>query len=317
MMSLLWLPIVLQIVAPIALLTLLAMGREKSDAAWVLTAVSVGLYLGAIAIAGLWLLLPWYTPFLYALLFIAAIVLSLWRAEARGPWPPRKVKGWFMLTARALVCVLILSLAAYAASGQKAPPSAVNLKFPFRQGDYLVVNGGSNTLLNAHLEMRAPRFRAYRGSAYGVDIVRVNRLGFRARGLLPADLGQYTIFGDPIFSPCGGEVLEAIDGVREMTPPRMDRAHMAGNHVLIKCGDVWILLGHMKRGSVAVGREQQVATGDLLGRVGNTGNTNEPHLHIHAQTPGTASEPLSGNPLPIVFDGRFAVRNDLIRAPSE
>jgi murein DD-endopeptidase MepM/ murein hydrolase activator NlpD len=135
--------------------------------------------------------------------------------------------------------------------------------------------------------------------------------------LLPADLTRYTIFGDSIFSPCTGQVVATVDGVHEMTPPRMDRAHMAGNHVLIKCRDVWILLGHMKRGSVAVGREQQVATGDLLGRVGNTGNTNEPHLHIHAQTPGTASEPLSGNPLPIVFDGRFVVRNDLIRAPSE
>jgi hypothetical protein len=316
MLSLLWMPIVLQVLAPIVLLTLLAMGRERNDAAWLLTAVSVGLYLSAVEIAGIRLVLPWYTPILYGLTFIVAVVVSLRRAAARGPWP-RSTAGWFVLTARGFTCVLVLALAAYAAAGQNALSSAINLKFPLRQGTYLVVNGGSNTLLNAHLEMNAPRFHAYRGSSNGIDIVRVNSLGFRARGLLPADLGRYEIFGDSIFSPCSGEVVEAVDGVHEMTPPRMDRAHMAGNHVIIRCGTAWILLAHIRRGSVSVAREQRVATGDFLGRVGNSGNTNEPHLHIHAQTPGTVSEPLGGDPLPIVFDGRFIVRNDLIRTQSE
>jgi hypothetical protein len=316
MLSLFWVPIVLQILAPIVLLTLLAMGGEKSDAAWLLTVVSVGLYLGAVGIAGMWLFLPLYTPVLYDLIFIAAVVFSLRRAEPRGRWP-RGMTGWSVLAARGLACALVLALAAFAVSGRQAPQAPINLQFPLRQGNYLIVNGGSNALLNAHLEMNAPRFHPYRGSANGVDIVRVNGLGFRAKGVLPADLKRYAIFGDSILSPCSGEVVEVQDGIPEMTPPRMDRAHMAGNHVLIKCGHAWILLGHMQRGSVRVARDQQVATGDLLGRVGNTGNTNEPHLHIHAQTPGTSGEPLSGDPLPIVFDGRFVSRNDLIRAPSE
>ena len=312
----LWVPVLLQLLSPIVLLTVLAMGREKSDAAWFLTVVSVGLYLGAVATAGLWLVLPLSTPVVYGLVFMAAVFLSLHRPATRGPWP-HSVTGWSVLAARGLACALVLALAAYAVSGRKAPDSAIDLKFPLRQGNYLVVNGGSNRLVNAHLEMNAARFHAYRGSANGVDIVRVNSLGFRARGLLPTDPTRYTIFGDSIFSPCNGQVVTAVDGVHEMTPPRMDRAHMAGNHVLIKCRDVWILLGHMQRGSVTVRGEQQVAAGDLLGRVGNTGNTNEPHLHIHAQTPGTASEPLSGHPVPIVFGGRFVARNDLIRAQSE
>jgi hypothetical protein len=316
MLSLLWVPIVLQVIAPIVLLTLLAMSRERNDAAWLLTTISVGLYLAAVGIGGIWLVLPWYTPVLYGLTFIAAAVVSLRRAASRGPWPGTTA-GWFVLTARAFVCVLVLALAAYVASGQAAPSSAINLKFPLRQGTYLVVNGGSNTLLNAHLEMNAPRFHAYRGSSNGIDIVRVNNLGFRARGLLPDDLKRYEIFGDSIFSPCGGEVVEAVDGVQEMTPPRMDRGNMAGNHVIIRCKTAWLLLGHMQRGSVRVARDQHVATGDFLGRVGNSGNTNEPHLHVHAQTPGTAREPFSGDPIPILFDGRFFVRSDLIRTQSE
>jgi hypothetical protein len=49
--------------------------------------------------------------------------------------------------------------------------------------------------------------------------------------------------------------------------------------------------------------------------VGNSGNTGEPHLHVHAQRPGSASAPLGGAPLQILFDGRFPVRGDRIEVP--
>lgn len=47
--------------------------------------------------------------------------------------------------------------------------------------------------------------------------------------------------------------------------------------------------------------------------VGNSGNTGEPHGH--AQRPGPATAPLGGEPLPIVFGGRFPVCGDRIGAP--
>jgi len=55
--------------------------------------------------------------------------------------------------------------------------------------------------------------------------------------------------------------------------------------------------------------------GQAVGAVGNTGNTSEPHLHIHAQQRGTATELFSGNPLPVRFDRQFLVRNDRFIAP--
>ena len=83
-----------------------------------------------------------------------------------------------------------------------------------------------------------------------------------------------------------------MDGFQEMTPPEMDRQNLAGNHIILECGGVWVLLGHLQRGSVGVAEGEPIARGQLLARVGNTGNTGEPHLHIHAQRPGTA-EPRS------------------------
>ncbi len=43
----------------------------------------------------------------------------------------------------------------------------------------------------------------------------------------------------------------------------------------------------------------------------------EPHLHIHAQRPGSTIAPLSGEPVPTRFGGRYLVRNDRVRADRE
>jgi len=61
--------------------------------------------------------------------------------------------------------------------------------------------------------------------------------------------------------------------------------------------------------SVRVVAGQELQTGERLGEAGNSGNTGEPHLHIHAQTPGTADAPLAGTPLPIRIGGRYRYRN--------
>ena len=58
-----------------------------------------------------------------------------------------------------------------------------------------------------------------------------------------------------------------------------------------------------------------VAVGEWLGLVGNSGNTGEPHLHIHAQGRGPTEAPLGGDPRPIQFNGQFPVRGDQIEAP--
>ena len=90
---------------------------------------------------------------------------------------------------------------------------------------------------------------------------------------------------------------------------------MAGNHVLLRCQQADVLLGHFKTGSLKVAVGDLVTVGVGIAEVGNSGNTGEPHLHIHAQQAGTVSEPFSGNPLPIHLEGRFLVRSDCISIP--
>jgi hypothetical protein len=95
-----------------------------------------------------------------------------------------------------------------------------------------------------------------------------------------------------------------------MTVPEFDREHMAGNHLIVACGDVHVITAHFRQGSVLARVGDAVALGQKLAEVGNSGGSDEPHLHIHVQTPGTHQAPMSGEPLPARFDGRFLVRGE-------
>ena len=67
-------------------------------------------------------------------------------------------------------------------------------------------------------------------------------------------------------------------------PGHMDSEHAAGNHVVLDLGHgEYALIAHLERGSVVVKVGDRVRTGQLLGRCGNSGNTSEPHVHIHVQ----------------------------------
>jgi hypothetical protein len=198
------------------------------------------------------------------------------------------------------------------------PGPVVNLAFPLAPGRYLVVNGGSDLSTNAHLftlGASEPRFRDWRGQSYGVDLVQLDGLGLRAKGLQPADPRAYRIYGTRMLAPCAGRVVLAVDGLPDMQVPEVDREHIAGNYVMLRCEQADVLLGHLSPGSLQVRAGDAVATGVWLGSVGNSGNTGEPHLHVHAQRPGPVGAPLGGDPLPILLDGRFPMRGDRIGSP--
>ena len=88
----------------------------------------------------------------------------------------------------------------------------------------------------------------------------------------------------------GSEERSRIHPIRELalvlkngltfrpTPEHLHR--VMGNHVILRCGDVYAGFAHLTTGSVAVQAGQQVRVGDVLGRVGHTGNSSAPHLHF-------------------------------------
>ncbi len=170
---------------------------------------------------GLWLVLPWYTPVIYGLALFLAVARSL-----PDRTRPRLPAGRGRMSAAVLTGSLATffgGLALYFLLGWRMPAEVVELAFPLRGGTYLVINGGRHELINAHLKtLDGDRFRPWRGQSYGVDIEKIDQYGARAAGLLPADPAVYAIFGEPVYAPCAGRVIQAVDGIDEMPPPRMD-----------------------------------------------------------------------------------------------
>ena len=77
MLSVHGIPLALQLGAPILLLGWFARGRHASLSQWLAQATVILLHLGALPVAGLWVLLPWYTAAVFATGLVAIALLQV------------------------------------------------------------------------------------------------------------------------------------------------------------------------------------------------------------------------------------------------
>lgn len=311
-----------QIVLPLCLLGWLAFAPASGWLAFGLQLLAIALVLLGMTLAMLWAMPPFWTPYLYWMLFCFIVV---WQLLAGIP-DSNVVWGVGIPHSVALVLLAGLGLlgtylAFTALQGRQRPPvPIVDVAAPFGPGDYLVAHGGSTTMVNVHLQTLNPdvtRFRDYRGQSRALDIFRISALGLHVRGLQPEDPARYVSFGTELLAPCAGRVAKLVDGVPDNPVPVMNREQMAGNYIAIDCGDFYLIMAHFRKGSIRVREGQTVAVGDVLGELGNSGNSSQPHLHIHAQRGLPEQAPLGGEPLALTINGRYPVRNERIRVSGD
>lgn len=309
----------IQFAGPLILVAWVMFLPARSRLGFTFQCLSSAAALAVMALRGIWLLPPWWAPWLFAAMLGVAAWQSWRRIRPFMSALPANWSAWVVLAAYIALGTTSTYGTVTALRSRTTPTAGVmSVAFPLEPGRYLVVNGGSNISTNAHLETLdtgIPRYRAWRGQSYGVDLVELDGFGLRARGIQPANPRAYRIYGARVLAPCAGQVVIAVDGLPDMQVPEVDRDHLAGNHVLLRCAEADVLLGHLQPGSVQVNAGANVTEGDWLGSVGNSGNTGEPHLHIHAQGRGSTDAPLSGDPRAIQFNGHFPVRGDRIDAP--
>ncbi|MFN4128700.1 MAG: M23 family metallopeptidase [Paracoccaceae bacterium] len=308
--------LLVQVALPLALLGWLALMPAGSALAWLIQAAGVVTILFALARIAQWAVPVWWLPWVYGALWLLIMAAGIAELPAR-PLLPAGVGSWAVLGLSAALLALGGWYGARAVAGRALPSvEVVDIANPFGPGHFLVGHGGSNPLVNGHmrtLDATIERFRPWRGQSYAVDFFGLGPFGLRARGWRPADPAAYAIFGARLHAPCDGTVVAAEGDMPDFDVPQEDPVNRLGNHVILRCGGVDIVLAHMRQGSIAVATGQTVTTGTLLGEVGNSGASTEPHLHIHAQRPGTPEEPISGEPFGIRIDGRFLVRGDRLR----
>jgi hypothetical protein len=121
----------------------------------------------------------------------------------------------------------------------------------------------------------------------------------------PTDPTSYFSWNEPEYAVGAGTIVAAQDGLRDypvphgpQPPPTLGEA--LGNHVILRIGPAtYVTYAHMRRGSIGVRVGQRVRRGQMLGRLGNSGNSSTPHLHLQVQTTPYA---LSNGNMPYVFD---------------
>ena len=192
--------------------------------------------------------------------------------------PPRaRSGGWISpaVLAEGVVLLALLVVGIFSRLGDRGISPAPVMAFPLREGRWRVAEGGGPAL-NHHW-----RVRAQRGA---LDLVRIGGNGMSHHGA-PHRVDDFFAYGTPVFSPCDGAVVASIDGQDDSPGAGAHRAgnHPAGNHVVLAVDGVQVVLAHFARGTVLVAIGEQVQVGQQLARVGNSGNSTEPHLHIHAQ----------------------------------
>jgi murein DD-endopeptidase MepM/ murein hydrolase activator NlpD len=193
--------------------------------------------------------------------------------------------------ALALTAVMQVALPEDPAAGVQI---GTTFQLPF-DGAWMVIWGGESEFQNYHAPTPPQR--------YAHDIV-IWRDGatYTGDGMRNED---YHCYGQPQYAPASGTVVVAIDGYADDTPgstPTADPTmHPAGNHVVIEVAEgEYVLMAHLRPGTLAVSEGQAVQAGDLIGLTGNSGNSSEPHVHIHMQTGPDMFDPATVG-LPMTF----------------
>ena len=123
---------------------------------------------------------------------------------------------------------------------------------------------------------------------------------------------SYYSYGAEVLAVANGVVVEVKDGIPENTPPadqkdidELERTltmeTVAGNHVNLDLGGgVYAMYAHLQPGSIRVKLGDKVTPGQVIGLLGNSGNSGEPHLHFQLMD---RNSPLNSEGLPYHFPG--------------
>jgi murein DD-endopeptidase MepM/ murein hydrolase activator NlpD len=176
---------------------------------------------------------------------------------------------------------------------------------PPLQGDSWVDSDGAGAIIGAH---RYASFSVngtlFVPQTFAIDFVQVDATGHAFTGDQRV-LANWVCFGKPVLSVAPGRVIEAVDAYPDNVPPSKPPFTLqgaGGNHVLVDLGDGrYAFYGHLERGSVAVYEGEFVFRGQQLGLLGNSGNSEGPHLHFQVSDRASAT-PLAAIGLPFVFE---------------
>ena len=175
------------------------------------------------------------------------------------------------------------------------------------------LDGNSCCDMTAHrMAMNPLNGNLWAAERFAIDYVQLSADGTVFTGDR-SKLESYPFFGADIHAVADGPVVAVLDGLPEQVagknPTGLPLDQYGGNHVVQDIGGGnYAFYAHLRTGTVKVKPGDQLTTGEVIANLGNTGNTDAPHLHFHVMS---TPDPLRSNGLPFVFkdftlDGRLA-----------
>ena len=119
------------------------------------------------------------------------------------------------------------------------------------------------------------------------------------------ELTDYFAFGAPVVAPADGRIARAVGHLDDNAIGHVDTANNWGNTLVIAhAGGIFSALSHLQRGSLLVREGDTVVRGQVIARVGNSGRSPVPHLHVQLQaSPDIGAPTLAGEFLQFLRSG--------------
>ncbi len=189
---------------------------------------------------------------------------------------------------------------------------------PLRGPNWLAANSCCNEMTSHRMALNPISGELWAAERFAIDYLQLDADGALYTGDA-TKLESYPFYGADILAVADGPVVSVLDGLPEQTPTAdvtgLTLPEYGGNHVVQDIGDGnYAFYAHLKTGSVQVKPGDHLSAGEVLGHLGNTGNTDAPHLHFHVMS---TPDPLAADGLPFLFDtftvdGRLSSPQELI-----
>ena len=154
--------------------------------------------------------------------------------------------------------------------------SDVPLSLPFH-GEWAVVWGGDTREHNHHIQVSVPDQRR------AADLLMLGADGKTHKGDGTSN-GDYLVYGQEVLAVADGTVETVVDGVPENVPGKENGYVIPGNYVVLRHEPaLFSAYMHLQPGKTRVKPGARVKRGAVLGLVGNSGHSSEPHLHFQMQ----------------------------------
>ncbi|OJU83212.1 MAG: hypothetical protein BGO11_14140 [Solirubrobacterales bacterium 70-9] len=192
---------------------------------------------------------------------------------------------------------------------------ALNIAPPLRGPGWVAINGCCDEYTSHRSSLLSINGTLHAGERYAIDFVQMTAAGMLTDG--PSNvLANYPFYGDEVFSSTAGVVVAIQDGLPDgpidFDLPAREAGDAGGNYVVVMTGPhLFAFYGHLIPGSIKVRLHQRVAVGAPLGLLGNSGNSNAPHLHFQLMD---APSPLGAEGIPYTFNS-FTAEGRLTNFP--